>query len=71
MQIRRTNALKSMMTEHPPEIENLTASPISSAIRYLEQDLGSSNNDEDDPGVAICACLYIVLFVGLALWLWR
>ena len=71
MQIRRTNALKSLMTEHPPELENLSASQISNAIRYLKQDLVSSKREDDDYGVVISVCLYIFLFIRLTLWLCR
>ena len=71
MQIRHTNALKFPMTEHVPAFENLTASQIYDAIRYLEQDLGTYNTEDGDYGVVISVCLYIFMFVGLAFLLCR
>jgi hypothetical protein len=53
-------------------IEDLTDAEIYDAIRYLEHDRGTGEEEDNDRGVVICVCLYIVLFVGLTcLWLYR
>jgi hypothetical protein len=51
-----------------------TDTEIYAAIRYLEPDTGSANEQKDDThpmpnpdkGVVICACLYIAALVGSA-----
>jgi hypothetical protein len=59
-----------MLTNHEPDwnIEDLTEAEIYNAIRYLEP---HTNADEtnDDNGVVICVCLYVVL-AGCLSFLW-
>jgi hypothetical protein len=59
-------------------IEDVTDAEIYAAIRYLELDTSSANEQKDDTptternvdqGVVICVCLYIALLVCLA-FLW-
>jgi hypothetical protein len=54
-------------------IEDLSDAEIYDAIRYLETDLSSTTEQDNDNGVVICVCLYILLFGCLAfLWFyWR
>jgi hypothetical protein len=69
-----------MLTNQEPDrnIEDLTDTEISDAIRYLEPDpksakqMGEDDREKDDGGV-ICVCLYIALPGCLAfVWLyWR
>jgi hypothetical protein len=68
-----------MLANYDPDwnIEDLTDTEIYAAIRYLEPDPSSANeqNDDDpttqnfDNGVVICVCLYIAVIVCLA-FLW-
>ena len=69
-----------MLTNQEPDwnIDDLTDTEIYDAIRYLEPDpttaaqQDSGDPDQDD-GVVICVCLYIVLALCLSfLWFyWR
>jgi hypothetical protein len=54
-------------------IEDLSDAEIYDAIRYLETDLSSTTEQDNDNGAVICVCLYILLFGCLAfLWFyWR
>lgn len=71
-----------MLTNQEPDwnIDDLTNTEIYAAIRYLEPNFRSTNEqssrrvDEqnDESGVLICVGLYLVLFACLGLWLyWR
>jgi hypothetical protein len=69
-----------MLTNHEPDrnIEDLTDTEISDAIRYLEPDPKSANEmDGDDRhkdnGVVICIFLYVALLVCMVfVWFyWR
>ena len=54
-------------------IEDLSDAEIYDAIRYLETDLSSTTEQDNDNGVVICVCLYILLFGCLGFWwfYWR
>ena len=59
-----------MLTNNDPgrSLEDLTDAEIYSAIRYLEPDPRSANEqgtgrDTKDNSVVICVCLYIALFI--------
>lgn len=54
--------------ESKSNIEGLTDAEIYDAIRYLEQDPKSGDEEGNDNGVVVCVCLYIALLVGLAFW---
>jgi hypothetical protein len=47
-------------------IEDLSDAEIDDAIRYLETELSSTTEQDNDHGVVICVCLYILLFGCLA-----
>jgi hypothetical protein len=71
-----------MLTNHEPDrnIEHLTETEIYDAIRYLELDPRSANDQgdyiattdqNDDNGVVICIVLYVALLACLAfVWLY-
>jgi hypothetical protein len=71
-----------MLANYDPDrnIEDLTDTEIYAAIRYLEPDTSSANEQKDDTpttkrnvdkGVVVCVCLYVAVLVGLAfLWLY-
>ena len=70
-----------MLANYDPDwnIEDLTDTEVYAAIRYLELDTSSADDQEDDTsttqnsdkGVVICACLYTAVLVCLAfLWLY-
>jgi hypothetical protein len=73
-----------MLANYDPDwnIEDLTDAEIYAAIRYLESDASSTNEQKDDEqkddtpttqncdkGVVICVCLYIAVLVCSA-FLW-
>jgi hypothetical protein len=68
-----------MLANYDPNwnIEDLTDAEIYAAIRYLEPDTSSTNEQKDDTpttqnfdkGVVICVCVYIAVLVCLA-FLW-
>jgi hypothetical protein len=65
-----------MLTNYDPDwnIDDLTDTEIYAAIRYLEAGLTNGDQQEaDDNGAVICACLYAAVLVSLAfLWFyWR
>jgi hypothetical protein len=64
-----------MLTNQEPDwnIDDLSDTEIHAAIRYLEPAETSTDQQNDDSGVAICVCLSIALLECLALvWLyWR
>jgi hypothetical protein len=68
-----------MLANYDPDwnIEDLTDTEVYAAIRYLELDTSSADDQEDDTsttqnsdkGVVICVCLYVAVLVCLA-FLW-
>jgi len=68
-----------MLANYDPDwnIEDLTDAQIYAAIRYLEPDTSSADEQKDDTpttpnfdnGVVICVCLYIAVLVCLS-FLW-
>jgi hypothetical protein len=68
-----------MLANYDPDwnIEDLTDTEVYAAIRYLELDTSSADDQEDDAsttqnsdkGVVICVCLYVAVLVCLA-FLW-
>ena len=63
-----------MLTNYEPDrnIEDLSDAEIDAAIRYLDAETSTEEQD-DNNGVVICVCLYIALLGCLAfVWLyWR
>ena len=62
-----------MLANYDPDwnIDDLTDTQIYAAIRYLEWDAGSTNEQDDDRCVIICAILYVLLLVCLGfVWLY-
>ena len=62
-----------MLANHEPDwnIDDLSDTEVYAAIRYLERDPGSTNEQDDDRCVIICACLYVLLLVCLGfVWLY-
>ena len=65
-----------MLANYDPDrnIEELTDTEIYAAIRYLEPDTSSANEQKDDirtaenfdHSVMVCVCLYIAVLAGLA-----
>jgi hypothetical protein len=63
-----------MLANHEPDwnVDDLSDTEVYAAIRYLERDPGSTNEQDDDRCVVICACLYVLLLSCLAfVWLYR
>ncbi len=50
-------------------IEDLTDAEICAAIRYLDRNLGSANEQEENSGVVICVSL-LILLLGCLVFLW-
>jgi hypothetical protein len=62
-----------MLANHEPDwnIDDLSDTGVYAAIRYLERDPGSTNEQDDDGYVIICACLCVPLLVCLGfVWLY-
>jgi hypothetical protein len=62
-----------MLTNQEPDgnVEDLSDTEIYAAIRYLEPAETSTDEQNDDNDVVICACLYIALLGCLAfVWLY-
>ena len=62
-----------MLANHEPDwnIDDLSDAEVYAAIRYLERDPASTNDQDNDTCIIICACLYVPLLVCLGfVWLY-
>jgi hypothetical protein len=62
-----------MLANHEPDwnIDDLSDTEVYAAIRYLEQDPGSTNEQDDDRCVILYACVCAPLLVCLGfVWLY-
>jgi hypothetical protein len=57
-----------MLANHEPDwnIDDLSDSEVCAAIRYLEPDTRSADEENDDVSVLICVSLYLLLIACLA-----
>jgi len=62
-----------MLANHESDwnIDDLSDTDVYAAIRYLEPDPVSTNQQDDHRRVIICACLYVLLLLCLGfVWLY-
>jgi len=61
-----------MLSSHEPDrnIDDLSDTEVYAAIRYLEPDTRSTDEENDDVSVLGCVGLYLLLIACLAAWLY-